>query len=265
MESRLVRLARTGELQLSETEYRGGLAMPEHAHPETCITLILSGAVEERAARRAADAGTASIGVKPAGLEHSDRFGPEGARTLKLRIGRDFLEGLEEFSRPLTRWAWVPLGAAAPVMLRLRARLWREPPGAAEGGEAEWLEELAIELLAALQEDGRLRAHPSAPPWLEGVRREVVGRYRNGVRTRALAERAGVHPVYLARAFRRSFGESISECVRRLRVQEAARLLEAGETSVSAVAFRTGFADQSHLTRTFRQEAGLTPARWAAP
>lgn len=259
--SRLLRHATGGDLELTETAYDPGRTMGEHAHAETCVTLILRGDVEERVGRRATEASTASIGIKPAQIEHSDRFGPVGSRTLKLRIGTDFAERLDEFSGPLERWAWVPLGAAAPVMLRMRQRLWEERAGTG------WLDELAIELLAALQVDDRLRDRPSAPAWLRAVRREVLGRYREGVRTRALAEVAGVHPVYLARAFRRSFGESISDCVRRLRVQEAARLLEAGgagASSVSAVAYRTGFSDQSHLTRIFRRETGLTPGRWPA-
>ena len=258
MSSRPIRRAGCGELQLSETAYEAGEEMGEHAHPETCVTLILRGGVEERVARRRADAGPASIGIKPAQIEHSDRFGPAGSRTLKLRLGAGFLERLEEFSPPLERWSWVPLGAAAPVMLRIQKRLWADP------AEAGWLEELAIELLAALQGDDRLRDRPTAPAWVRAVRQEVLARYREGVRTRALAEGAGVHPVYLARTFRRSFGESISECVRRLRVQGAARLLETGEGRISSVAYHTGFADQSHLTRVFREETGLTPGRWPA-
>jgi hypothetical protein len=194
--SRLLQHAAGRDLDLTETVYDAGRTMGKHAHAETCVTLILRGGVEERVVRRAAVASTASIGIKPAQIEHSDRFGPAGSRTLKLRIGMDFARRLEEFSRPLERWAWVPLGGGAPVMLRMRRRLWEDRT------ETGWLDELAIELLAALQADDRLRDRPTAPAWLRAVRREVLGRYREGVRTRSLAEGAGVHPVYLARAFR---------------------------------------------------------------
>lgn len=251
---------RCGELWFAESRYEPGESMREHAHPEACVTLVLRGHIEERAARRAVSIGAASIGIKPFHLEHSDRFGAQGTHTLKLKMGPGFVARLEEFARPLERWSWVPLGAATPVLLQMRAWLHRGK----RGGLADRLDDLAIEVLAALQEDDRLREHTAAPPWLTAVRREVVGRFRDGVRTRILASQAGVHPVYLARAFRRSYGESITECIRRLRVQEAARLLQCTAGSASGAAYGSGFADQSHLIRTFRRETGLTPGEWQA-
>lgn len=256
----MIDAVQVGDLRFAESKYGPGEFMREHAHPEACVTLVLRGHIEERVARRAVSIGAASIGIKPFRLEHSDRFGPRGTHTLKLKMGPDFVARLEEFARPLERWSWVPLGAATPVLLRMRAWL----RGRRRGGPADRLEDLAIELLAALQEDDRLREHSAAPPWLTAVRCEVVGRFRDGVRTRELASQAGVHPVYLARAFRRSYGESITECVRRLRVQEAARLLHDATGSVSGAAYRSGFADQSHLNRAFRRETGLTPGIWQA-
>lgn len=253
-----MKAVRAGGLWFSEGTYEPGEAMPEHAHPEACVTLLLRGCIEERAGRRNVTAEPASIGIKPFHLEHADRFGPAGTRTLKLKMGATFVDRLEEFGQSLARWRWVPLGGAVSVMLRMRSRL-----ATTDSGDAvDWLEDHAIELLAALQEDDRLGDHPAAPPWLRAIRREVVGNFRRGVRTRVLAEQAGVHPVYLARSFRRAYGESISECVRRLRVREAARRLHEPGTSGSDIAFGAGFADQSHLSRTFRRETGVSPSDW---
>ena len=43
------------------------------------------------------------------------------------------------------------------------------------------------------------------------------------------------------------------------RVQYAAQLLTSRDVALSGVAFQAGYADQSHLTRTFRAVTGLTP------
>jgi AraC-like DNA-binding protein len=42
-----------------------------------------------------------------------------------------------------------------------------------------------------------------------------------------------------------------------------ARALLAGGASPAAVAADCGFADQPHLTRTFKRVVGVTPARYA--
>jgi AraC-like DNA-binding protein len=46
-----------------------------------------------------------------------------------------------------------------------------------------------------------------------------------------------------------------------LRANRARGLLLAGEAPTS-VAYRCGFSDQSHLTRTFRSMFGMTPAAY---
>lgn len=69
---------------------------------------------------------------------------------------------------------------------------------------------------------------------------------------------AQLSPYYLIRAFRRAFGLPPYTYVEQLRVQRARQLIEHGSTIVDA-ALRSGFADQSHLTRRFKATLGITP------
>jgi AraC family transcriptional regulator len=48
------------------------------------------------------------------------------------------------------------------------------------------------------------------------------------------------------------------------RVERAKVLLGRTGTPLPDVACRCGFADQSHLTRVFRQRVGVTPGRFRA-
>jgi transcriptional regulator GlxA family with amidase domain len=50
--------------------------------------------------------------------------------------------------------------------------------------------------------------------------------------------------------------------LRTVRVQAAQRMLAGTTTSIAAIAADTGFTDQSHFTRRFRQSTGLTPAAY---
>jgi transcriptional regulator GlxA family with amidase domain len=68
------------------------------------------------------------------------------------------------------------------------------------------------------------------------------------------------------RAFERSFLREYSlppqQYLKRLRIQTACRLLVDTRESISAIAQRCGFADQSHLTREFRCVTKTTPGAY---
>jgi AraC-like DNA-binding protein len=67
----------------------------------------------------------------------------------------------------------------------------------------------------------------------------------------------------LARQFRAAFGTSPSRFRTMRRLERARRLLQAG-MALAEAALDAGFADQSHMSRQFKQAYGLTPAKWAA-
>jgi AraC family transcriptional regulator len=78
----------------------------------------------------------------------------------------------------------------------------------------------------------------------------------------ALARDAGVHPVHLARAFRRHCGCTPGEFQVALRLAGAAEALRAGKQPIAEIALDCGFADQSHLSRRFRDLYGVAPAAY---
>lgn len=73
-----------------------------------------------------------------------------------------------------------------------------------------------------------------------------------------LAAIAGLHPVYLARAFRRHVGVAPATFLRRRRLHRALSLI-AARRPLAEAATALGFVDQSHLHRNFVAEFGLTP------
>jgi AraC family transcriptional regulator len=76
-----------------------------------------------------------------------------------------------------------------------------------------------------------------------------------------VARIAGVHPMHLAKLFRRRFGCSMGEYVRRRRVAWACAQLADGKETITTIAQNAGFADHPHFTRTFVRVTGCTP-RW---
>jgi AraC-like DNA-binding protein len=76
------------------------------------------------------------------------------------------------------------------------------------------------------------------------------------------AERLGVSPAYLVRAFTREYGLPPHRYLTGRRLDLARRLLLSGHPPVG-VATAAGFYDQSHLTRHFVRLLGTTPTRYA--
>jgi AraC-like DNA-binding protein len=78
-----------------------------------------------------------------------------------------------------------------------------------------------------------------------------------------LAQLAGVHEVYLVRAFKRAYGLPPHQLQIELRVQAAQQLLDRGLQGAQ-VAAQVGFFDQSHLNRHFKRAFGVTPGHYTA-
>jgi transcriptional regulator GlxA family with amidase domain len=72
-------------------------------------------------------------------------------------------------------------------------------------------------------------------------------------------------PFRLFRAFARAMGMTPHEYQRQARVRYAMALIRAsarGGGALSDIAVASGFADQAHLTRTFRRMLGVTPGAY---
>ena len=73
-----------------------------------------------------------------------------------------------------------------------------------------------------------------------------------------LADVAKLSRFELARRFRAQTGMTPHAFQTNLRIARARTLIAAGDT-LADVAAACGFADQAHLTRTFRRTVGVTP------
>jgi len=79
------------------------------------------------------------------------------------------------------------------------------------------------------------------------------------LRVDELAERSGRTVRWLQRRFRHHVGLSPKAVIRRHRLQEVALQVERGDApDLADLAYRLGYADQSHLARDFRAVTGLT-------
>ena len=78
-----------------------------------------------------------------------------------------------------------------------------------------------------------------------------------------LAGIACLSPFHFSRMFGRSVGMTPHRYVVRLRLQRAVDLVREGRHELAEIAARTGFADQSHLSRWVRRVHGVPLSRLA--
>ena len=145
-------------------------------------------------------------------------------------------------------------------MSQLCAKLYREFNKTDTAAKLA-IEGLALELLA----EAARQPYPgtgAAPPWLRQAREMIVEYFPETLKLTQIAAEVGVHPVYLATAFRQKFGVTIGEFVRKLRIEHACAELMKGELPLTAIALQAGFVDQSHFSKVFKLYVGMTPHKY---
>lgn len=79
---------------------------------------------------------------------------------------------------------------------------------------------------------------------------------------REIAEHTFYHPAYLSRVFKACCGRSLSEYIREVRMQEAARLLAESDLPMSRILERVGYTDRKLFYRHFKNQYQLTPTQY---
>ena len=84
----------------------------------------------------------------------------------------------------------------------------------------------------------------------------------NSFNVEALADKVGMSRAQLHRRVKEATGITVGEFIRNLRLQQAARLLEKGDTSIQQVAWAVGFANPTHFSAAFKRYFGVSPQEY---
>lgn len=126
-------------------------------------------------------------------------------------------------------------------------------------------EDLLRSLMRALRRHGTGRGvEPAGPsPAVAAARQRLDAAPEVPATLAELAALSGVSRFQLLRGFAREMGATPHAYLVQRRVLLARRLMVA-KWPLAEIALRAGFADQSHMTRAFVRQFGVTPARYRA-
>ena len=246
---------RANGLSFDDSLHAPASTLAPHAHSNSFLALVAAGEYRETIDGMSYERRGGDVVLHRAGEIHANRVGDHGARVISIELGPEWMARMSCLDVDTANRS----GARMRPTGRFAPRLAREIR-AGDQASVLALESLTLEILSewmrAREHAGRRRG---SQPWLERVRTALEERYREPLTLAVLAEVADVHPVHLAREFRRTFGCTVGEQIRRLRVDHACRELEQTSDSIADIAARAGFSDHSHLARLVRAYTGCSP------
>jgi AraC family transcriptional regulator len=248
-----------GHLTLAETAYPAGLKMTKHSHEPAYLSFVLRGAYSEQTGRQTRTCRPSTLIIHPPGEQHAVEFHQTGAKIFRVEIKQPWLAYIREYSKILDRPAHLEKGAAS----RFAARLYCEFQQADELTPLA-VEGITLEVLSEISRRAKDSVVQNPPRWLKRARDFLHANFDQAFGLAQLALMCGVHPVYLAREFRRHYRCTVGAYVRQLRIEAACRELCESDVSLAEIAAGTGFCDQSHFSRTFKRATGMTPTEYRA-
>lgn len=252
-------------LQLMQASFRAR-TFPRHSHEGYGVGVIEQGALGfyYRGENVVAPAGRINT-VNPDEVHTGQAAGGQGWTYRMFYFSADFLQQMSQdiFGHPIA----LPFFTAGVIDDPELARQVQQVHARLCDHRAARLEK---ETCALAMFSRLISRHTYAPPLLgragneqASIRRVIEyldTRCAEDVTVAALAEIACLSPYHFIRVFSRQTGLTPHAWLMQLRARKARELLRLGLPIADAAA-QTGFADQSHLTKTFKRILGYTPGQ----
>ena len=241
---------------LSEALYPAGLRLKFNTEQDAFFCFVLEGCLLEPALDKTIAHHAGKQLFFPLGRTFIVDF-DKASRCLIVRVSAEMIRRFDfnpaQFSKMICLQDW----EATWLAKRLQAEFVKHNTGRELVMEAALLQLLA--LAVRTQRDRRALTESF---WLKKVRNHLDNDYLGDFRLSELARMAGVHRVHLVREFRRHYGMTIGQHIRRLRIEHACNLLAGSDLLLRDIASICRFVDQSHFSKQFKKISGLTPAEY---
>lgn len=233
---------------ISQTEYTQKVFEGWHAHENTHLTFFVTGGNREQRKNKETEALPGALLFYHSGEAHRNTHTHHPSKNLNLEIEPYFFNryGIAETSFD------PQLLHSARVKLQL-LKIYHTCT-TAEGTA------IAVHsLLLSLIKDMEVIKSVNPPHWIKEIQAIIEDRWNENVTLNELAAAVNVHPVTISKNFPRYTGGTLSDYIRKVKLEKALPLLKEEHTSLTNVAYECGFFDQSHFIKSFKEATGFLP------
>ena len=241
---------------LFEALYPPKLKQKRHTHKLASFSFVLAGSYIENYGRQTSTRSSSTVIFHPPQESHAVDF-ENDVRILSVQFDFNRYAQIRELSTILDE----SLSHRSETIAWLGNLIHREFRRM-DSFSGLSIEGLVLELLAEASRCKVGTDEKSIPRWLVQAKDFLHDNFAESFVFGDVAKIADVHAVHLSRVFRKTFGCTIGEYVRRLRVEFAARQISLTDEPLGEIAYAAGFADHSHFNRTFKSFYGLTPNQY---
>ncbi len=219
--------------------------MEPHKDTYPKFSLLLGGSFLETTAHGTVELDKPSLIIKPNTVLHENRFGPAGATILSIV----FLQ--QEVTSPMLQTGSY---LTNPHVLIMGMQLWVRLKNISTDRELHVLLSDFEKEITALHLNQKKYNQKIAQGEMLLNELEVTLKKVNDV-----ASELSLHRVYFSRAFKKYYYISPSEFAQCSRLLKAVLLVIHSCSSLTDIAYETGFTDQSHFNRMVKKRLGCTP------
>jgi AraC family transcriptional regulator len=239
--------------RFTQKGYPDRLQIPKHSHELSHFCFVLSGTYREQIARKDDERKPTNLVYYPLDVSHAEQHHSNGAHFL-VEIDAKNLARVEDYGAKLSE----PMALSGDESLWIATRMYREFCQR-DNYSALALESLTNELLIFASRQNLKINERKRPLWLEKAIEILRENFAEQFNLGDLASFVGVHPTHLARVFRRFERCTMGDYIRKIRIENARQQIISSGDSLVDIALNTGFADQAHFTRSFKNLVGMTP------
>ena len=131
--------------------------------------------------------------------------------------------------------------------------------------QAATVEDLCYHMQEAVERFCHSAFPPASPPERDVIQqatRFIMIHFAEPLTLLDVAKSVHLSESYFSSMFKKGCGASFREYLNAVRVDEAKRLLDLGQQSVTEVALAVGFESQSYFSKVFRSVTGMTPKEY---
>ena len=253
----IIKSTKISSLVLQEMRFPAKRCVPLHSHASAIFCISLSGSCEEVYGKRLREYRPFTLEYLPMNQIHSLAVGAVDLRAFAVEISPTWFDRIREYSLIVDQCVYTQRGLLGGLFMNLYKE-FREMDAASPVA----MEGIVLEMLAEVSRSGSAILDCRPQPWLKRAVDLLHQQFSDHLTITEIAAAVGIHPVHLAREFRKFHRCTIGDYIRKLRIDQSCKALVHSDFSLTEIALSAGFSDHSHFSRIFKRLMRVTPTQY---